>query len=217
MELVVLPVTASVIDCTGQVVKSRGWLVTLLLLAKSDVMPGVCAVTLTCPVTSPATGALSVAIASVATSALTDCQVNGPTLAGDVQPAAEGGGLVVEGLALGKAWPGGRGLVRDRADHDLVDVLMHVHRGGRAADPVRRGGHLGHSDRAGSADLRRGQRIPGAGAGQSVGGDGQDGGIAGKKRNRSGDGVCLTVLGGRGEGLGRAAHVERNRVGGRRE
>ena len=33
MELVLLPVTASVIDCTAQVVKSSGWLVTLLTLA----------------------------------------------------------------------------------------------------------------------------------------------------------------------------------------
>ena len=80
MELVVLPVTASVIDCTAQVVKSRGWLFTLPLLATSEVIPGVCAVTLTCPVTSPVTGALSVAMASVVTSTLTDCQVNGPTV-----------------------------------------------------------------------------------------------------------------------------------------
>jgi hypothetical protein len=81
MELVVLPVTASAIDCTAQVVKSRGWLVTLLVPANSEVSPGVCAVTLACPVASPVTGALSVAIASVATSALTDCQAKVPTLA----------------------------------------------------------------------------------------------------------------------------------------
>ena len=42
MELVVLPVTASAIDCTAQVVKSRGWLFTLLLLANREVIPGVC-------------------------------------------------------------------------------------------------------------------------------------------------------------------------------
>ena len=40
MEFVVLPVTASVIDCTAQVVKSRGWLFTLPLLATSEVIPG---------------------------------------------------------------------------------------------------------------------------------------------------------------------------------
>ena len=40
MVLVVLPVTASVIDSTGQVVKSRGWLLTLPRLANSEVIPG---------------------------------------------------------------------------------------------------------------------------------------------------------------------------------
>ena len=41
MELVLLPVTASAIDWTAQVVKSRGSLVALLTLAYTGVTPGV--------------------------------------------------------------------------------------------------------------------------------------------------------------------------------
>jgi len=81
MVLVLLPVTASVIDWTAQVVKSRGWLFTLLTLANSDVTPGVPAVTSTCPGKSPLTGALTLAILSVATPLVTACQLNGPALA----------------------------------------------------------------------------------------------------------------------------------------
>ena len=80
-ELVGLPPTVSAIDCTGQVMKSRGWLVTLLLLANSEVIPGVCAVTLNLSGHKSGHRRAVVATASVATSELTDCQVNGPTLA----------------------------------------------------------------------------------------------------------------------------------------
>src|SRR5437773_1578882 len=81
MALEVLPVTASVIDWTGQVVKSKVWLLTLLTLANSDETPGVLAVACNCPGTSPLTGALTLAILSAATPGVTCCQLNGPTLA----------------------------------------------------------------------------------------------------------------------------------------
>ena len=49
LELLVELVTARLIDCTGQVVKLSGTLVTLPMVAKSGVMPGTLAVTWTCP------------------------------------------------------------------------------------------------------------------------------------------------------------------------
>src|ERR1700730_12906365 len=75
-----LPVMARAIDWTAQVVKSRGWLVTLLTLANSEVMPGVWAVTCGCPVSTPLIGALREATVRVATSAMVACQAKGPTL-----------------------------------------------------------------------------------------------------------------------------------------
>ena len=97
---------------------------------------------------------LLVGTASVATVVLTDCQANGPTLAVMSSPPAEGGSLVVENLSLGEAVPGRRRLPRNRTDHDLVNMLVHVNRGGRAAYAMRSGRYLGYPDRAGSADLR---------------------------------------------------------------
>src|SRR5580704_8298577 len=80
MELVLLPVTVNAIDSTAQVVKSRVWLVTLLRLAKIAVMPGVFAVTCSCPLARPVTGARSVAVLSVATSVVIAVHVKGPTV-----------------------------------------------------------------------------------------------------------------------------------------
>ena len=48
-EVLVEVVTSSVIDCTGQVVKLSGMLVTLPMVAKRGVRPGILAVTWICP------------------------------------------------------------------------------------------------------------------------------------------------------------------------
>jgi hypothetical protein len=68
-------VTASVIDCTGQVVKYIGTLLTLPIVAKRGVRPGVLAVTSTWP----GSKRLSAAV-SVATLATRVCQVKTPTV-----------------------------------------------------------------------------------------------------------------------------------------
>ena len=81
MVLLPLPVTASVIDSTGQVVKSRVWLLTLLRLAKIAVTPGFVRRYLQLSGTSPLTGSASVAVLRVATPEVIACQVKGPTLA----------------------------------------------------------------------------------------------------------------------------------------
>ena len=69
------PVTSSAMDCTGQVTKSKGTLLTLETLAKIEVIPGVTAVTWTSPGLSPLALVLT-----VATLAFWDCQVNTPTV-----------------------------------------------------------------------------------------------------------------------------------------
>ena len=48
-----LPLTASEIDCTGQVRNGTGALVVLAMEAVICVNPGVCAVTLACPLGTP--------------------------------------------------------------------------------------------------------------------------------------------------------------------
>jgi hypothetical protein len=86
MELVLLPVMASVIDRTAQVLKSRDWLFTLLTLANKEVTPGVSAFACSWPGKSPLTGALALAMLSVATPGVNACQLNGPTLAVTSRP-----------------------------------------------------------------------------------------------------------------------------------
>jgi hypothetical protein len=75
--LEVLPetVTASVIDCTGQVVKFIGTPLTLPMEAKSGVMPGTVAVACTCPWSKPVA-----VVFSVATPVIRVCQVKIPTV-----------------------------------------------------------------------------------------------------------------------------------------
>jgi hypothetical protein len=75
LEVLDAVVTASVIDCTGQVVKYIGTLLMLPIAAKRGVRPGVLAVTSTWP----GSKRLS-AVVSVATLATRVCQVKTPTV-----------------------------------------------------------------------------------------------------------------------------------------
>ena len=61
VEVLVAAVTVSVIDCTGQVVKLIGTLLTLPMVAKIEVRPGAFAVTSSCPGARIGSDALSVA------------------------------------------------------------------------------------------------------------------------------------------------------------
>ena len=76
--LLLLPLTVSVIDWTGQVMKLTGTLFTPLMLAKMDVMPGVPAVACIWPDNNPLTGLLSVTPLAVATALFRLCQVKVP-------------------------------------------------------------------------------------------------------------------------------------------
>ena len=145
----------------------RGWLFTLPLLATSEVIPGVCAVTAVCPVTGHSHGRAVGGYGRRGCIVVDGLPGERPHGAGDVQPTAEGVGLVVEALIArkSKGRPAARSGLTTGLATIFVDVLMHVlHRRRRTADPVRPGGHLGRSTGPGSANLRRGQRIPGAGA-----------------------------------------------------
>ena len=79
-ELLVVPVTSRLIDCTRQVAKGKGTLVTLLVVAKIEVKPGVPAVTCTWPSTRPSSWLLGLATLSVTTPAVVEDQVNVPTV-----------------------------------------------------------------------------------------------------------------------------------------
>ena len=74
-ELLVEVVTSRVIDCTGQVVKLSGMLVTLPMVANRGERPGILAVTCICPWSK----ALS-EVFSVATLGFRSCHSNTPTV-----------------------------------------------------------------------------------------------------------------------------------------
>ena len=183
-ELLVEVVTVSVIDCTGQVVKFSGTLVTLPMVAKRGVRPGTLAVTWTCPWSKP-----MAVVLSVATLGIRVCQLKTPTVVGDVHAAAERIRLIDGGLIHGIARIGGGRLVRrhEQAHRDFIDVLMHVNRGRRAAYPLGGRRDHGHAHRSGCTDLWVAQRIPAAGAGQSVVGHGEHGSVTGLVGHRLGD------------------------------
>ena len=73
-EVLVAVVTVSVIDCTGHVVKFRGTLVALPMVAKRGVRPGTLAVSWTCPWSKTAV------VLSVATAGIRVCQLKTPTV-----------------------------------------------------------------------------------------------------------------------------------------
>jgi hypothetical protein len=79
--LLLLPLTVSVIDWTGQVMKLTGTLFTLLMLAKMEVIPGVTAVACIWPGNNPLTGLLRVTALGMATVVFRVCQVKVPTVA----------------------------------------------------------------------------------------------------------------------------------------
>jgi hypothetical protein len=79
--LLLLPFTVNVIDCTGQVMKLTGKLFTPLMLAKTEVIPGVSAVACIWPGSNPLIGLLRAAVLSVTTAPFRVCQLKGPTVA----------------------------------------------------------------------------------------------------------------------------------------
>jgi hypothetical protein len=74
-EVLVEVVTASVIDCTAQVVKFSGTLFAVPMVAKMGVRPGIFAVTWTCPGSKPVAVVLSVATVGTRV-----CQLKIPTV-----------------------------------------------------------------------------------------------------------------------------------------
>jgi hypothetical protein len=79
-ELLAAPSTASVIDCTAQVVKGNGALAVLFMSAKMVVVPGILAVAKVCPGCNPLAELATGTVARLTTEVLTACHWKVPTV-----------------------------------------------------------------------------------------------------------------------------------------